>query len=146
MVEGFYVDGFIIPHRLERNCNRGGVVIYLREGIPSKILEKHKLPQDIEGMFIEHCACWDIVHAGSVSRLLRVNQQSYELEILWLSIKFYLEQRTDKKNFVGQVHFAHWAFVGDRWNSSVIGDVPTGLGFCNLKKLFESNVRFSFTG
>ena len=60
--------------------------------------------------------------SGSVSRPLRVNQQSYELEILWLFIKFYLEQRTDKKNFVGQVHFVHRAFcrgrvklIGYRW-------------------------------
>ena len=63
-----------------------------------------------------------IVPAGSVSRPLRVNRQSYELKILWLYIKFYLEQGTDKKNFVGQVHFAHWAFcrgrvklIGYRW-------------------------------
>ena len=51
-----------------------------------------------------------IVPAGSVSRPQRVNQQSYELEMLWISIKFYFEERADKKDFVGQVHFAHPAF------------------------------------
>ena len=40
-------------YRLDRNRNRGGVIIYVREDIPSKILEKHKLPQDVEGMFVE---------------------------------------------------------------------------------------------
>ena len=28
-------------------------MIYVREYIPSKILEKHKLPQDVEDMFVE---------------------------------------------------------------------------------------------
>ena len=49
----FYVEGFTMPYRLDRNCNGGGVIIYVREDIPSKILEKHKLPQDVEGMFVE---------------------------------------------------------------------------------------------
>ena len=45
--------GFAMSYRLERNCNGGGVIIYVREDIPSKILEKNKLPQDVEGMFVE---------------------------------------------------------------------------------------------
>ena len=49
----FYVEGFTMPYRLDRNCNGRGVIIYVRENIPSKILEKHKLPQDVEGMFVE---------------------------------------------------------------------------------------------
>ena len=49
----FYVEGFTTPYRLDRNHNGGGVIIYVRDDIPSKILEKHKLPQDIEGMFTE---------------------------------------------------------------------------------------------
>ena len=49
----FYVDGFTMPYRLDRNCNGGGVIIYVREDIPSKILKKHKLPEDVEDMFVE---------------------------------------------------------------------------------------------
>ena len=49
----FYVEGFTMPYRLDRNRNGGGVIVYVREDIPSKILEKHKLPQDVEGMFVE---------------------------------------------------------------------------------------------
>ena len=49
----FNVEGFTMPYRLDRNRNGGGVIIYVREDIPSKILEKHKLPQDVEGMFVE---------------------------------------------------------------------------------------------
>ena len=49
----FYVEGFNIPYRRDRNHNGGGVIIYIREDIPSKTLEKHKLPQDVEGMLVE---------------------------------------------------------------------------------------------
>ena len=49
-LDQFYVEGFAMPYR---NRNGGGVIIYVREDIPRKILEKHKLPQDIEGMFLE---------------------------------------------------------------------------------------------
>ena len=49
----FYVEGFTMPYRLGSNRNGGDVIIYVREDIPSKILEKHKLPQDVEGMFVE---------------------------------------------------------------------------------------------
>ena len=44
----FYVEGFTMPYRLDSNRNGGDVIIYVREDIPSKILEKHKLPQDVE--------------------------------------------------------------------------------------------------
>ena len=49
----FYVEGFTMPYRLDRNRNGGGVIIYVREGITRKILEKHKIPKDVEGMFVE---------------------------------------------------------------------------------------------
>ena len=43
----FYVEGFTMPNRLDRNRNGGGVINYVMEDIPSK------LPQDVEGMFVE---------------------------------------------------------------------------------------------
>ena len=42
-----------MPYRIDRNRNGGGVIIYVREYIPSKILEKHKLPRDVEGIVVE---------------------------------------------------------------------------------------------
>ena len=42
-----------MPYRLDRKRNGGGLIIYVREDIPSKILEKRKLPHDIECIFIE---------------------------------------------------------------------------------------------
>ena len=48
-----YIEVLNACYRLDRNCIGGGVIIYVRNYIPSKVLEKHILPQDIEGMFIE---------------------------------------------------------------------------------------------
>ena len=47
------IDGYSEPYRFDRNKNGGGVLIYTREGIPSKLLAHHKLPFDIEGIFVE---------------------------------------------------------------------------------------------
>ena len=49
----FPIDGYSEPYRFDRNRNGGGVLIYIREDIPSKLLADHKLPHDIEGIFVE---------------------------------------------------------------------------------------------
>ena len=33
--------------------NGGGIIIYVRKDIPTKILTKHNFPEDIEGIFRE---------------------------------------------------------------------------------------------
>ena len=52
-ISQFHIDGCSMPYRLDRNRNGGGVIIYVREDIPSKILRKHFSPNDIEGIFVE---------------------------------------------------------------------------------------------
>ena len=42
-----------MPYRLDKNRNGGGVIIYVREDIPSKFLRKHLFSNDIEGLFVE---------------------------------------------------------------------------------------------
>ena len=49
----FVTDGCSEPYRFDRNRNGGGVLIYIPEDIPSKLLADHKLPHDIEGIFVE---------------------------------------------------------------------------------------------
>ena len=49
----FVIKGFSQPYRLDRNRNGGGILIYVREDIPSKELKRHTFPNDIEGIFIE---------------------------------------------------------------------------------------------
>ena len=49
----FLVDGFSEPYRYDRNRNGGGIMIYIRDNIPSKLLQKHKFHDDMEGLFVE---------------------------------------------------------------------------------------------
>ena len=49
----FWIDGFYIPYRLDRNRNEGGLMIYVRDDTPSKMLTKHNVPKDIEDAFIQ---------------------------------------------------------------------------------------------
>ena len=49
----FLIEGYSEPYRFDRNRNGGDILIYVREDIPSKPLMDHKLPHDIEGIFVE---------------------------------------------------------------------------------------------
>ena len=52
-VSRFHIDRYYKPYRLDRNTNRRGIIICVREEIPSRILTKHKFPDNIEGLFVE---------------------------------------------------------------------------------------------
>ena len=49
----FLMDGFSKPYRFDRNKYGGGVIIYIQDTVPSKTLEKHSCPNNIECLFIE---------------------------------------------------------------------------------------------
>ena len=49
----FFIPGYKKPYRLDRNKNGGGVMIYVREDIPSDILLKHNIHKNIEAIFLE---------------------------------------------------------------------------------------------
>ena len=49
----FLIDGFSSPFTLDRNQKGGGILIYVRGDIPSKLLIKHSFPNDIEALFVE---------------------------------------------------------------------------------------------
>ena len=74
------------------------------------------------------CPGGHIVPAGSVSRPLRFNRQSYEPEI-WNFITFHqilFRTKNRQKKFLSVKYISRTGpFVGDGWNLSVIGDVPT---------------------
>ena len=53
LLNKFHIDGFKTPYRLDRNQNGGGVMLYIREDIPSKSLTEIKLDNEIENIFIE---------------------------------------------------------------------------------------------
>ena len=47
------IDGYSKPYRKDRDVHGGGILIYVRENILSKELDKHSFPCDVEGIFIE---------------------------------------------------------------------------------------------
>ncbi len=49
----FYMEGFSTPFRLDRNSKGGGILIYVREDLPTKELSKHTFDNGIEGIFFE---------------------------------------------------------------------------------------------
>ena len=46
----FFLDGYSVPFRLDRNGNGGGILLYIRDDLPSKLLSMNK---NIEGFFVE---------------------------------------------------------------------------------------------
>ena len=49
----FIISGYTKPYRINRNKFGGGVMIYVKENIPSKELNKHNFTKTIEGLFLE---------------------------------------------------------------------------------------------
>ena len=49
----FAIDGFNYPFRLDRNSSGGGIKLFVREEIPSKILSEYKPNSSVENIFVE---------------------------------------------------------------------------------------------
>ena len=47
------MDGFTASYRMDRNTNRGGVVLYDREDIPSRKISFKNDDKDVEHFFVE---------------------------------------------------------------------------------------------
>ena len=56
--EQFKIEKFSKPYRLDRNIYGGGIIIYVKENIPSKELKKHKFTKNMETLFIEFIFKW----------------------------------------------------------------------------------------
>ena len=52
-VSQFMIQGFSTPYRYNRTINGGGILLYVREDIPSKNINIKDLAQDIECLFVE---------------------------------------------------------------------------------------------
>ena len=52
-VNQFIIDGFSPPFRADRNKNGGGVIIYVRDDIPSRELKAHPPTINLKGIFFE---------------------------------------------------------------------------------------------
>ena len=49
----FIIPGFSTPYRRDRNCFGGGILVYIREYIPSKLLATIQIPDHVECLIIE---------------------------------------------------------------------------------------------
>ena len=49
----FCFPGFSKPFRLDRTCNGGGILLFIREDIPSKLIKTKFLLENFEGFFVE---------------------------------------------------------------------------------------------
>ena len=49
----FLIKGFSVPCRLDRTAKGGGILLYIREDIPSKRIKKVTFDDSFEGFFIE---------------------------------------------------------------------------------------------
>ena len=49
----FLIQGFSTPYRLDRTARGGGILLYIRRDIPSKILKKITVNKSFEGFFVE---------------------------------------------------------------------------------------------
>ena len=49
----FLINGFSVPHRLDRNSKGGGILLYVRDKIIVLPLNRYSLPLHIEVLFFE---------------------------------------------------------------------------------------------
>ena len=47
----FIIEGFSVPYKVDRNGNGGGIMLFVREDIPSKLLSVENFPR--EAFFVE---------------------------------------------------------------------------------------------
>ena len=47
------MNGFCKPYRLGRCSNGGGLLLFTREYIPSRLLTEYKVPKNVECLFVE---------------------------------------------------------------------------------------------
>ena len=93
----FYVNGYNVPYRHDRNTNGGGILVCVRDDIRPRIIECENLPSSFEGLAIEisfNLKKWLLIcsynpHRNSIKEHVRVlsfcidqNIQKYENVIL----------------------------------------------------------------
>ena len=53
----FEIDGFTTPYRVDRDCHGEGILLYIRQDIPSKLLINLKISENLHGVFVELNFC-----------------------------------------------------------------------------------------
>ena len=53
LIGQFYTHGYSAPYRFDRTSHGGGILLYIREDIPSKILKFEPVQNNFESFFVE---------------------------------------------------------------------------------------------
>ena len=93
----FYIEGFNIPFRLDRNRHGGGLLLYVRNNINALFLNDYVFPDNIEDFFIEILlkSCKQLIcysynpnrinvatHLGQIGKQLDTYGRKYEKKLL----------------------------------------------------------------
>ena len=115
----FMIDGFSMPYRSDRNAHDGGILVYFRNKITSKLLKIENLPSDIETIFIEmniKSKIWLLCCTYNPNKSLMENQ----LRQLQKQLEAFSER------------YEHFLIMGD-FNADISD--PSMTSFCSLFKL-----------
>jgi len=119
----FDIEGYS-SFRLDRDARGGGILLYVREDIPSKLLKKHNIHPEFEGFFIE------------------LNFKKNK----WICACGYNPTKENISSFLNHMSKGLDAYLGDYDNIVVIGDFNSEVqeeamkDFCetyNLKNLID---------
>ena len=69
----FPVNGFSKPCRLDNCLNGGGILLYVRDEIPSRLLTDYKIKDNLESFFVEVLDR----HAPKKQKYIRANNSDY---------------------------------------------------------------------
>ena len=50
----FEIDGFTTPYRVDRDCHGGGMLFYIKQDIPMKLLINLKISENLGGEFLSN--------------------------------------------------------------------------------------------
>ena len=113
----FYTEGFKTPIRLDSNSFGGGIVIYIRENIPSKFLEQLPSGDNDEGIFVE------------------LNLRNSK----WILFAGYSPSKEHISPYLKNIEIIMNKFVNDYDNIIMMGDFN-----CDVDKKHENNKILNF--
>ena len=117
-VNQFYLNGYNVPYRNDRNTNGGGILVYIRDDIRSRIIECENLPSSFEGLVIElsfNLKKWLLIcsynpHRNNIKEHIRVlsccldqNIQKYENIILMGDYNAEITENMEKNQHVSKI-------------------------------------------
>ena len=118
-LEQFLISGFAKPLRLDRNSKGGGIMLFIRDNIPFRLLKPGNLPSNTEAFFI------------------KINLRKKK----WLMCCGYNPNKSLINKFTHDIGKVLDSFIGNYDNFLIVGDLNSEIGessmhdFCNSYNL-----------